>query len=69
LVLCVSWGVIWVVLSYIIIYAIQSFVAWIITVSSIVLAFGCATSVGVVFGIFPAYRAAKLKPIDALRYE
>jgi len=69
LVLCISWGIIWVFLSYIIIYAIRNLVTWIITIWSIALAFGCATAIGLIFGIFPAYRAAKLKPIDALRYE
>jgi putative ABC transport system permease protein len=49
--------------------AISSFIPAKVSMDAISLAFGVSVAVGVVFGVYPARRAANLSPIEALRYE
>lgn len=64
-------GVLGVFLGWIISIAVSSFagVATSISISSVLLAFGVSAGIGIVFGYYPARRAASLNPIQALRYE
>ena len=42
---------------------------FVISLTSIVLAIAVSILTGIVFGLYPSFKASRLDPIDALRYE
>lgn len=71
IVICLTGGVIGILLGYGITAVVSGMMGWAVVVApqSIILAFGFASGIGVIFGYFPARKASRLNPIDALRYE
>jgi putative ABC transport system permease protein len=69
--LTVIGGAIGVFLGWLVAYAVTYFgiLQASISMSSVLLAFGVSAAIGIVFGYYPARRASRLNPIEALRYE
>jgi putative ABC transport system permease protein len=71
IVLSLFGGVIGVVLGVSVAAFVQSKAGWdiLIPVSAIAVAVGFSALIGIFFGIYPAFRASRLDPIDALRHQ
>lgn len=64
-------GLVGIAFGYFLSWLIARSAEWstIVTPSSIGIAFGVSVAVGVIFGIYPARKASRIDPIEALRYE
>src|SRR6185436_14950404 len=71
LALCLAGGILGILLGVWVTNLLAKSNGWntLISPQSIIMAFGFSAAIGLIFGIWPARRAAKLDPIVALRYE
>jgi putative ABC transport system permease protein len=71
IVLSLVGGAIGIALGFGISFGVQRVMQWsaVVTPTAVAMSFGVAAAVGVFFGFYPARKAARLNPIDALRYE
>ncbi len=69
--LTLTGGILGIVLGFLIARGSESYLGFtpIVTVNTILLAVGASTMIGLIFGVYPAVKASRLNPIDALRYE
>jgi putative ABC transport system permease protein len=71
IVLSLAGGAIGIGVGFGVSYTVQRVMQWsaVVTPSAVAISFGVAAAIGVFFGFYPARKAARLSPIDALRYE
>ncbi|MCX6791239.1 MAG: ABC transporter permease, partial [Candidatus Gribaldobacteria bacterium] len=64
-------GIMGVTVGWLVSFGMHQFagIATKVSLTSILLAFGVSAAIGIIFGYYPARRAASLNPIEALRYE
>lgn len=62
-------GLLGLLLSFLIVFLIQRIFPAYINLTSVLVAVGVSSSIGIIFGVFPARKAAGLSPIEAIRYE
>lgn len=62
-------GILGLAVSYVIVFSLQSLFPAYIDAQSVALALGVSSAIGIIFGVFPAKKAADLTPMDAIRYE
>ena len=64
-------GLFGIILGIFVSYLFSAFMsfAFVVSPKSILLAFAVSAAIGIVFGLYPARKAANLEPIEALRYE
>ena len=71
IVLSLAGGAIGIGVGFGVSYGVQRVMQWsaVVTPAAVAISFGVAAAIGVFFGFYPARKAARLNPIDALRYE
>lgn len=82
--LCITGGILGVVIGYLLAWALTLFaansgilselgasggIAPSFSITTVLLAFAVSVGIGVIFGFYPAHRAAKLDPVECLRYQ
>jgi len=62
-------GALGLLIAFAVVLILRNFFPVYIDAMTVVIALGVSSGVGIIFGVFPAKKAADLSPIDAIRYE